>query len=303
MTNATGLSILTAGALLAADLAPRRDLLAPLLRSGTAALVYGPTGIGKSFFALGIAWAVAAGGSFLGWQAPRPRRVLYVDAEMGAAELRERLALFGPPPERLALLPYDRNSGPLLDLAEDAGIERLMTAWDDPDLVVLDPLATLAGLRSGDPERWHRLQRFVLHQKQMRRAVLMVHHANKEGALYGTTRRANAVDILLALRPPSSGSIASGNARFEIHVEKKGSGRGAPILPLLAELETDAEGRGRWRWGPAEAGRLERAAALLNRGLTAREACQALGISRSLLFKLKAEARAKGLLNPEGGER
>ena len=121
MTNATGLSILSAAELLAADIAPRRDLLAPLLASDGAALVYGPAGIGKSFFALSLAWAVAGGGSFLGWQSPRPHRVLYVDGEMGAAALRERLALFGPPPAGLAICPHDLTQGPLLDLAGDDG--------------------------------------------------------------------------------------------------------------------------------------------------------------------------------------
>src|SRR5260221_8591767 len=100
MENATGLSVLTAAQLLAADLPPRTDVLAPLLASDSAALVYGPSGIGKSFFALAVAWAVAAGGSFLGWRAPRPQRVLYVDGELGAASLRERLPPFRPPPGR-----------------------------------------------------------------------------------------------------------------------------------------------------------------------------------------------------------
>src|SRR6478609_9518026 len=101
MKNARRLSILTAAELMAAELPPRRELLAPLMMSDTAALVYGPPGVGKSFFALGIAWAAASGGSFLGWRAPRPHRVLYVDGELGAAELRERLALFGAIPEGL----------------------------------------------------------------------------------------------------------------------------------------------------------------------------------------------------------
>jgi len=299
MKNASGLSILTAADLLAANLPPRTEILAPLLACDTAALVYGPSGIGKSFFALGVAWAVAAGGSFLGWQAPRPRRVLYVDGELGATELRERLGLFGPPPPGLMISAHGFGGGPLLDLSEDAGIVRLMAAWDEPALVVLDALSTLAGLGSGDPERWDRLQRFLLHQRTHRRAVLMVHHVNKEGELHGTTRRENALDLMMALRRPEE-RIASGNARFEIHFEKtrrRHPGRGgSPLMPVLAELETDEAGRGRWRWGPAAGGRLERAAALLNRGLNARDAADALGIGRSSLFKLKAEARAKGLL-------
>jgi len=295
MKKATGLSILTAAELLAADLPRRADLLAPLFASDTAALVYGPSGIGKSFFALSVAWAVASGGSFLGWRASRPRRVLYVDGELGAVSLRERLALFGRPPKGLMLSPRDLGTGPLLDLSEEAGIVRLMAAWNDPELVVLDALSTLAGLASGDPERWDRLQRFLLHQKARRRAVLMVHHVNKEGELHGTTRRENALDLLMALRRPEQG-LRSGNARFEVHFEKTRHRGGAPLMPVLAELQTDERGRGRWLWGPAAGNRLERAAVLLNRGLTACEAADALGIGRSTLFKLKAEARARGLL-------
>src|SRR6478672_5165280 len=101
MQNATDLSILTAAQLMAAGRPLRSELLPPWLASDTRALIYGPPGIGKSFLALGIAWAVAQGGnqggnqggSFLGWQAPQPRRVLYVDGEMGAAEIGDRLAL------------------------------------------------------------------------------------------------------------------------------------------------------------------------------------------------------------------
>src|SRR5947208_14268196 len=100
MENATGLSVLTAADLLARDLPRRTDVLAPLLASDTAALVYGPSGIGKSFFALGVAWAVASGGSFLGWRAPRPRRVLHVDRGLGPVSLPEALSLVGPPPAR-----------------------------------------------------------------------------------------------------------------------------------------------------------------------------------------------------------
>jgi hypothetical protein len=294
MMNASTPSILSASELLAADLAPRRDLLAPLLSAGSAALVYGPGGIGKSFFALSLAWAVASGGRFLGWQSLRPHRVLYVDGEMGVAAVRERLALLGPPPSGLAIMAHDLGNG-LLDLSEDAGIERLMATWNNPELVVLDTLASLVGVRSGDAERWARVQRFLLHQRRRRRSVLLVHHANKRGAMRGSTRREDLLDLVIALRRPDGGPPAGG-ARFEIHFDKARHA-GVPLVPILAALETDAAGRAVWRWGPADGGRLERAVALLDRGLTGQEAADALGISRTSLFRLKAEARAKGLLN------
>jgi putative DNA primase/helicase len=296
MQNATDLSILTAAQLRAADLPPRSDLLTPWLASDTAALVYGPPGIGKSFLALGVAWAVASGQSFLGWRAPRPRRVLYVDGEMGAAELRDRLALFGPLPDRLSIVPHDRPGGARLDLGEEDGIVRLMTGWNDPQLLVLDTLSALApsAHEGRDPESRDGLQSFLLHLKQSRRAVLMVDHANKRGALNGRTRRAREADLVMALRPPGAGT-ACGNARFEIHFEK--TRQHLPLFPIRAELRT-VDGAGAWRWDAAC--RVERLAALVRRGLSRSDVCAALGIERSWFFRLKAEARARGLLPPKG---
>ena len=64
------LRALTAVELLAADIPERRIILDPILSTKSLVLLYGPRGVGKSFLALGIAWAAATGGRFLGWQAP-----------------------------------------------------------------------------------------------------------------------------------------------------------------------------------------------------------------------------------------
>src|SRR5476651_851937 len=77
--------------LMAMDLPKPRAILEPILSTKSLVLLYGPRGIGKTFLALGIAWAAATGGRFLGWQAPQPARVVYVDGEMAAAELRDRM--------------------------------------------------------------------------------------------------------------------------------------------------------------------------------------------------------------------
>jgi putative DNA primase/helicase len=130
MQNATGLSILTVAQLMAADRPPRAALLPPWLASDTAALVYGPPGIGKSFLTLGIAWAVASGGSFLGGRAPRSNRVVYLDSEMAAVDLRDRLRALGPIPESLEFIMADLGKDSLPGLATDEAQAAYAKAFD-----------------------------------------------------------------------------------------------------------------------------------------------------------------------------
>lgn len=47
---------------------------------------------GKTLVGLSIALAIASGGIALRWRAPGPRRILYLDGEMPAGQLQERLA-------------------------------------------------------------------------------------------------------------------------------------------------------------------------------------------------------------------
>jgi putative DNA primase/helicase len=287
---------LNAPALLAADLPERTTILDPILATKSLALLYGPRGLGKTFVALGIARAAAAGESFLGWKSPRPHRVLYLDGEMAAADIRARVAAFGAPPPTLEFMLADLNRGPLLDLADPRSQARLFDAWGDPELVVLDNLASLAGLTTGDPDRWSELQRFLMELRRLGLAVLMVHHANKKGLQRGSSRREDMLDLVMAMRRPE-GWRPSDGTRFEIHFEKARSLHGAAIESIETRLEQRA-GRLHWQWATAgDDPRLARVVALLERGMSATHIGEQLGLSRSLAYKLRDRARRLGRLD------
>lgn len=289
---------LTAPALLAAELPERAAILDPILATKSIALLYGPRGLGKTFVALGIARAAAAGESFLGWTSPRPHRVLYLDGEMAAVDIRARLAAFGPPPPTLEFMLADLNRGPLLDLADPRSQGRLMEAWGDPELVVLDNLASLAGLRTGDPDRWSELQRFLMALRRVGLAVLMVHHANKKGLQRGSSRREDMLDLVMGMRRPPGWRPADGT-RFQIHFEKARSLHGASIEPIEARLH-ERDGLIRWQWATADDDpRLTRVVALLDRGLSVPRIGEELGVSRTVAYELRDRARRLGRLDPQ----
>ena len=280
---------LSAPDLLLADLPERRSILDPILDSNSLALLYGPRGLGKTFVALGIAWAAASGGSFLGWKAARPHRVLYIDGEMAAADMRRRLRLLGSAPPTLEFMLSDLSPGSTPDLGYASGLIKLAEAWGSPEFVVLDNLASLAGIKSGDADCWNDLQRFLVMQRRFGRAVLMVHHANKRGTQRGTNRREDVLDLVMALRPPADHAPADG-ARFEIHFEKARGLYGEQVKPIEARFEVDAAGVAQWQWGPPTSGILARTTDLLDQGLKAPAIARELGVSRATAYRLRERA-------------
>ena len=85
-------NVVTIKELLNKDIPPRENILSPWLPSQGLAMVYAPRGVGKTHFGLGVAYAVASASQFLIWQADKPSGILYLDGEMPACVLQERLA-------------------------------------------------------------------------------------------------------------------------------------------------------------------------------------------------------------------
>jgi hypothetical protein len=293
MADTSSLAIRSAADLLAADPAPQPFVLEPILAPGSIGLIYGQPGVGKSFLALGLALAAAGAGSLLGWTAAKPHKVLYLDGEMRRDAVAERLRLFGPPPPSLRMWLAAEQRGSVLDLSTEQGILRLMASWGAVDLVVIDSLSSLAGMTRDDPDRWNEMQRFLAFQRRVGRAVLLVHHANRDGAMRGTSRRADTMDVVMALRRPRDWQPADG-ARFELRLEKARHLTGEAMVSIEAQLCTGADGRARWEWHRGESRALHQAAPLLQQGMSAEAVGKAIGVSPRTAYRLQRQARELG---------
>jgi hypothetical protein len=80
--KALPLEALDAHALALMQFKMRDVILSPWLHSQDLCMVFAARGIGKTHFALAVAFAVATGGTFAKWTAPQPRKVLYLDGEL-----------------------------------------------------------------------------------------------------------------------------------------------------------------------------------------------------------------------------
>ena len=244
---------ITAAKLLAMEIPPRRTLLAPWLPEKGLAMLYAPRGLGKTYLALSIAYAVASGGSVVTWQALAPVPVLYIDGEMPLISLQDRLAAIvagaphaPPSDEHLRFLAADYFRDGIPDLATDAGRKVLERASEGAFLVILDNLSSLASGRENESDDWRPMQELLLHLRRQGKTVLLVHHSGKGGQQRGTSRREDVLDTVIALRRPDDYDPTEG-ARFELHFEKARGFTGQDAAPFEAALRTGGDGALTWK--------------------------------------------------------
>jgi len=289
-----GLVAVSAEELLTRQIKPREMLLEPILPEQGLAMLYAYRGIGKTFLALGMAAAVASGTRFLRWNAPRPRRVLYVDGELPAWTMQERLAMVlagieegEPAPRSLNIMTPDLQGRPMPDLATHEGQRLLEPHLVGIDLLVLDNLSALC--RDGNEnegEGWLPVQEWALRLRKEGKSVLFIHHAGKNKSQRGTSRREDLLDTVVTLKHPSDYSPNEG-LRCEIHFEKTRAMLGDAAKPFEVRMDRGPDGRATWTCRELEDTKAERAAELFAAGLSVRDVAEELGISRSQAGRLR----------------
>jgi putative DNA primase/helicase len=281
---------------LALEIPPREMLLDPVMPGKGLIMLYAFRGIGKTHMAMGMAFAVASGGQFLRWKAPAAKRVLYVDGEMPAGELKMRLEqiIAGSQTRAAAgmfqLLAADIVDGGLGNLAHPQIQARIDECLDGVGLLVLDNLSSLTvAVRDNDADSWQPIQEWLLRLRRRGVSVLLVHHAGKGGDQRGTSRREDILDTSIALKRPRD-YVAAEGARFEVHIEKGRDIHGTGATPFEARLDV-RYGAATWTMREIEDVEMARVMELAEGGMSEREIAQATGIPKSTVNRLKQRAK------------
>ena len=104
-------------------------------------------------------------------------------------------------------------------------------------LIILDNLSTLWRGDENEAQAWGPVQDWLIGVRSKGRSVLIVHHAGKSGGQRGTSRREDALDVVLALRRPESCGIGTA-ASFNVAFEKSRSAYGLDMQPFFASLDS-----------------------------------------------------------------
>ena len=283
------------------EIPAREAILSPWLLTQSLTMLHSYRGVGKTHVALGIAYAIATGGTFLTWKADRARPVLYLDGEMPAAALRDRLRGLVDADERdfdaamLRIVTPDVQDGPMPDLATAEGQILIEGIVGDAELIVVDNISTLVRdtERENDAESWREVGAWALRMRQRGRAVLFVHHDGKTGLQRGTSKREDTLDAVIQPKHPADYSPDQG-ARFEIHFRKYRPRPGTEVKPIEAGLTTARDGRQHWTWRDVEDSTHDRVLALHADGLKPGEIVAELGVNKSTVSRHLKAARDRG---------
>lgn len=269
------------------DIQPQENILAPIIKSQSLSMLFAKRGIGKTHVALGIGYAIASGGSFLQWKAPNPHRVLYIDGEMSAYSMQERLAQIVQgedatvTPEYFKILTPDMQEMGMPDISTQEGQEKLEPFIRDAEFIIVDNISTLARTgKENEAESWLPVQSWALNLRSRGKSILFVHHAGKSGQQRGSSRREDVLDMVMELRHPSDYQSDQG-ARFEVHFTKARHLIGKEAEAFEAKLFD-----GQWSHLRIEDAEIKKVLDLQADGLSIREIADETGISKSRVQRI-----------------
>ena len=189
---------------------------------------------------------------------------------MAFAELQQRVRLLCPsPPPALLILPSERlfqKARPLNlhDPDDQKAIEQLIADLDSegrrPDMIIFDNLSSLSGgVDENDNSALDNLLRWLIGLRHMGIAVVLVHHAGKNGSQRGASRREDLLDTSISLMPPSEDASPHAGAHLVLTFAKT---RGRRPDPEALELRL-AEYNGQLQWQFSNPAQIDRATEIL----------------------------------------
>jgi hypothetical protein len=211
------------------NLAPVPWLLARVLQSSALAVLYGPSGVGKSFFALALAVAVALDREWLD-RAVQGGRVVYLAAE-GARTLGPRLAALKEwhgvtAVPNLTIVP----DAVYLHHAAHLGAYLTQLREHVPSPIALTVIDTLSRCSAGSDENSNADRELTVEGLNHIRAategtILAVHHTGwNEDRMRGGSSLQAAADAILALKRADGG--------IELKVEKQRDDEAGEVIGL-----------------------------------------------------------------------
>jgi len=293
-------------------------ILGSWLTERMACFLHAPSGIGKSWFSLACAVAVAGGGTFAGWTAPRPLKVLVIDGEMTLHDISKNIKFLAETmgcdkdllSENLILLSkahvHTGAQFPKMNDPETHTYLEGIVQKHKVEMVVFDNVRTLTNnLNENDASSWQAINDLVTTLKRVA-TVMVIHHdrKNSKGSSEGWSGNTNAITVFEArislqeTKPEAIGDDFEGvGACFTVKFGKYRGLRSDDTLNKVFGLHPEKG----WLFKEDEQELIEKMIGHLESGsfTTQKDICDKMGISQSKGTRLKQKIIAAGKMTKE----
>lgn len=256
-------SLFTSAELMAARIKLPTAFLYPWLREGSLNMIYADRGRGKSWLAMLIGVVLTRDNyrdlDIGSWYVKNQSGVLYVDGEMGAFDLQDRLRQIATP------LGKESRRFPLMTFSAPDYTEKYhetvnlhLIVWQDRIInyllnnrsirtVILDNLSSLcAGRDENDNQIATRFNLWLIRLRAIGVAVIIVHHAGKSGAQRGASSQEDPLNNVIRLFKPKDAVPGTG-AHFGVEFTKARNDPGGDDYRTFSLRIMEHDDNPRWR--------------------------------------------------------
>lgn len=283
--------------------APIEYVFHPCLPTQGLGFIYAASGIGKTLFALNLAYSISGGGNFLKYSCPKPRKVLYVDGEMAFNQIHSRLMKIKSIQGELydsdyfSILTPDKVyplRTPKIDSPTDQEIYEEIILNGKYDVIFFDNLSMLSSFDENKSNEWIIVQDWFLKLRSLGKSVVLIHHAGKDKNGYrGTSRMLDCMDVAISLQPAKLEESEEDNhiKKFKIVYEKHRIFTGSDVFPFEVILND-----GKWSYQSMEKSNLEKVVEMIKAKMSQRDIAKELFIPQTAVCRLVKKAKVMGLL-------
>ena len=273
----------TLSEILAVKKSEKVQIWGPITRKSIT-LLYGATGVGKSFFVWGLLYATAGASKFCGYMPQGKHRSLTLDGEMDVEDAAIRLRMITPEDEMdigcdslNILTREDFGTGLVPNISLPQNQAMYSNIFAPYDIIVIDNLNTTSypqNDRDGEITQFLRVLPWLLQLRDQGKAVILVHHTNKAGQQMGSILKEQIATNVLELEKVVNESDA---LKFKMvwhkhrHVSRKDA------KPMVVEAIPSPMGMS-WMVEDPSVGLEDRVIQMAKDGLKQREIAEQVGM-------------------------
>jgi KaiC/GvpD/RAD55 family RecA-like ATPase len=216
---------------LTANIPQRTPLLildgVPMLFSESITEMFAWRGTGKTVFALGLGYHLAAGKDFLGMSIPSAAKVLYVEGELPAGQLKERMKQLSSGLDipkgnftmfSKSLQQRDRDQAPVTIKTEEGRLAvEAKIAEHDATVVIFDSITSLAKISTNNEDNWIPITEWFVDLRCKGICVIYLQQSGKNFEQRGHSASEDPIDLAMKLTKTGGNP---GSAAFDITFPK-----------------------------------------------------------------------------------